>query len=111
MDREETERLIRHIVREEIGGFSKSDVYIFDKNIRIGDGRKVIIPGDKGVKFGDSALAKIGFYNTTPVVQQSKINDPGAMGGTYDQNEQISQSDAITNIIDALEALGLTASS
>lgn len=117
MDREETIRIMRQIVREEIGRFSKSDAYIFDKNIRIGDGRKIIIPGDNGVKFGDSALAKIGFYNTAPVVQQtpSASNEVTANDGTALNNNSTSTGSLgstayrFAEVVSALKNLGLIA--
>ena len=50
--------------------------------------------------------SNVGFYGATPVAQASKINDPS--GGSIVDSEARS---AVNAIIDALEALGLTAAS
>lgn len=57
---------------------------------------------DEGTSLGQSAASKISLYGKTPVVQPSKIAD------ATDAATAITK---INAVIDALEALGITASS
>lgn len=105
MDKEQ----VKQIIREELGELIKSDRFTFYKLLQIIDGRNIQVGQTTGTKIGTATTQKIGFWNTTPVVQQSAITDPGAMSGTYVQAEQVKQNDAIKNILDALQALGIIA--
>lgn len=102
---------IKKIVQEELEHFMSPDKFIFQKGIQIFDGRNIVLGKTTGTKVGTETTQKIGFFNTTPVVQQSKITDASAPGSSYVQAEQITQTNAINKLIDALEAFGLTASS
>ena len=56
-----------------------------------------------GTQIGTGATQKLGFWGATPVVQPAKISDPTESGASLDT--------AIEAIIDALEAVGILASS
>jgi hypothetical protein len=57
-----------------------------------------------GSKLGSATNQKIGFFNATPVVQQSTISDPSG-GTTVDAEART----AINTLIDRLQAFGLIA--
>jgi len=102
------EERIRQIIREEM---SKKLGYIFSGRIQILDGRNIQTGLTTGTQIGTAAAQKIALHGVSPTIQSLKINDPDAMSGTYVQAEQVKQNDAIKNIIDCLEAKGLSASS
>ena len=78
----------------------------FEGDIAIREARDIALGTTTGTKIGTATGQKVGFYNATPVVQQGKIGDPSG-GATTDAEART----AINSIIDALEALGITASS
>ena len=100
---------VRKIIREELSSLIGIDRYLFQKNIQIFDGRNIQTGRTNGTKIGTEGGAtgqKIGFFNKTPVTQQTKITDP--TGGLV--TDDVAR-DRITKIIDVLEAFGFTASS
>jgi hypothetical protein len=96
---------IRQIIREELRDLIRAESYTFQKHLQIFNGRNITVGTGVGTKIATEATQKIGLYGTTPTVQQSKINDPSG-GGTQDSEART----AINAIIDALETLGITAS-
>ena len=56
--------------------FVKNDKYYFDKHIVFADGMNIAISTATGTKIGTSGGSsgqKIGFFNATPVVQQTGV--------------------------------------
>ena len=98
-----------------------SDNQVFDKKVTfkravtfgdifmIADGLNFILGTTTGTKFGTSASQKIGFFNKTPVVQQSAITTPAGGGSGSTDAIDISARTAIGQIKTALTNLGLTA--
>lgn len=67
---------VRQIIREELATFLASDRYIFSKNIQILNGRNIQVGKGNGTKIGTEGGAsgqKLGFFNATPVVQQTGV--------------------------------------
>jgi len=60
--------------------------------------------GDGGTKIGGSTSSLIGFYDATPIAQQTAISSPSG-GSTIDSEART----AINSIITKLQTLGLTA--
>lgn|SRR3990167_4252654 len=81
-----------------------SDRYIFQKNIQIMDGRNVQLALGTGTKIGTAISQKLGFFNKTPIIQQSAITAPTG-GGTVDSQART----AINSLITTLEDFGLIA--
>lgn len=100
------EEQLREFIIDTLSAHLKTDRYAFDKLVQMLDGRNIQTGKTTGTKIGTETTQKLGFFNATPVVQQNKINDPSG-GGTTDAEAR----SAINSIIDALEALGFTASS
>ena len=74
--------------------------------ITMADGKNIIVNTTTGTKIGTATGQKIGFWNATPVVQQTHIADPSG-GATVDAEARTA-----INAINALcAALGLTAAS
>ena len=89
-----TELRIREIIRNELGSLLKSDRYTFEKLIQIMDGRNIQVGLTTGTKIGTATGQKLGFFNATPVVQQTdgaSLTNNIATGGTQD---------VITNYVD-----------
>jgi len=102
-----TEQRIKEIIREEIyNSFYKGNNFVFEKNLRILDGRNIQVGRTTGTTIGLSASEKVSLHGATPIIQSSKINDPSG-GATQDAEART----AINAIIDCLEAKGLSASS
>ena len=69
-------QLVRQIIQEELARFVKIDRFIFDKNIQILNARNIQLGLTNGTKIGTVGGAsgqKLGFFNATPVVQQTGI--------------------------------------
>jgi len=64
--------------------------------------KNIITDTSTGTKIGTASNQKLGFWGVSPVVQQTKIQDPTESGASLDS--------AVEAIIDALEAVGITAS-
>ena len=67
---------IRQIVKEELSILVKSDRFVFEKLIQVLDGRNIKLGTGTGTKIGTSGGSsgqKIGFFNATPVVQQTGV--------------------------------------
>lgn len=96
---------LRKLIQEEIRR-ALSESLTMPRDMRFLDGRAIIVGRSNGLKIATETDQKLGFFNTTPVVQQAKINDPSG-GATSDTQART----AINEIINVLEALGFTASS
>ena len=75
-----------------------------NNDITISDTRNIILNTTTGSQIGTGASQKLGFWGTTPVVQQSHITD--APGDTTANNAT-----TINSILTALETVGILASS
>ena len=95
---------VRAIFREEFERFLRSDAFTLQTNLRMLDGRNIIVGRDNGTKIGTAADQKIGFYGKAPVVQQSNIAAPSG-GVTQDAEART----AVGSILTVLDNLGFTA--
>jgi len=102
------EQRIREIIREEIGAFNKIDRFTFYKLVQMLDGRSIQTGLTTGTTIGTAAAQKVSLHGATPTIQSLKINDPTAAGATYLQATAQSSVDKIKEIINALEAKGIT---
>lgn len=82
----------------------RSDKIIPNRNIYLLDGGVISCGTNNGVKLGEGATDKMGFYGVTPVDQPITVNDPSG-GATVDSEART----AITQLIDRLQELGLIA--
>ena|SRR3990167_10463308 len=78
MNEEEARQLKEEIalLRNIIFQLIKSDRYTFQKNIQMLDGRNIQLATGTGTKIGTaggSTGQKLGFFNATPVVQQTGV--------------------------------------
>lgn len=62
---------MRAIFRDELSFMLKSDRFIFQRTLQIGDAIDVILGRTIGTRFGNAADQKAGFFGATPVVQQT----------------------------------------
>ncbi len=70
------------------------------------DALNIALGTGTGTKIGNSATAKLGLYDATPVVRQNHIADPSG-GGTQDAEAR----SAINSILVALETIGIVKTS
>jgi len=71
-----TKQEVQQIIREELANFLGSDKFIFQKNLQIFDGRNIQCGKTTGTKIGTEGGAsgqKLGFFGTTPAVQQTGV--------------------------------------
>mgnify|MGYP001592752271 CR=1 FL=1 len=54
---------------------TKSDRFIFERDIEMADGRGIQLSTATGTKIGTGTSQKLGFYNRTPVVQPSSTGE------------------------------------
>lgn len=114
------EQKVRQIIRDELQELLASDRYIFHKTVQFLDGRNVQFGLTSGTKFGTATAQKIGFFNTTPVIQPT---NPGTTtgfsqvgGGTTVQEVSTFSGNTgasgytIGDIVRALKLLGIIAS-
>ena len=78
------------------------------------DAVDIILDTTIGTKIGTATTQKLGFYNATPVVQQTALTavDATAIDGTYDSVEQAVLNNVRTRVNDMetkLQALGFLA--
>lgn len=91
------------------GGFSATGntvIEITDNTITVSDGDDLVVGTTTGTKIGTATTQKLGFFNATPVVQQSHVADPSG-GATQDAEART----AINSILSTLETLGFHATS
>jgi len=101
------EEKMRQIIREEIYAFNKVSKYEFDKRIQIRDGKHIQLGRTTGTKIGTSTDQLLAFYGATPVVRPASVDDAATQGGTYNQANVQSITDAVNAVIDRLQELGL----
>lgn len=87
---------------------SLSDRYLIQKNLEILGGRNIKLDGVTGTKIGTSTTQKLGFWNATPVVQQTKAVAPSGGGNADNDAVDNTARAAINSIIATLTTLGLT---
>lgn len=97
-----TEERIREIIREEM---SNTFAHTFSKQIQMLDGRNIQTGRTNGTKIGTGADQKIGFFNKTPVVQQTAPTALVESGADSDATART----AINTIRTALLNLGIIA--
>ena len=89
-----TEEQIREIIRDELAEFIKSDRFIFYKTSQYLDGRNIQLGTSNGTKIGTAITQKLGFFNATPVIQQT-------MGADLTNNVSVGgSSNVIANFTD-----------
>jgi len=76
------------------------------KDLTIADTRNIILNATAGTKIGTATGQKIGFWNATPVIQQSHVADPSG-GGTQDAEART----AINAILAQMATTGMQAAS
>ena len=69
------EEKIREIIRDELSNFIRSDRFTFEKLLQILDGRNIQVGLTTGTKIGTATGQKLGFFNATPVIQQSSTGE------------------------------------
>ena len=104
-----TEQQIRELIRDELSALMKSDRYTFHKTIQILDGRNIQLGVATGTKFGTATTQKLGFYNTTPIVQrsgaaQAAVATTGSTQTTPYGYSTSAQADAIVTLVNELRA-------
>jgi len=97
-----TEEQVREIIRQEMQMFFKTDRVLFPKHMQIMDGRNIQLGKTTGTKIGTETTQKLGFYNATPVAQQT-LADVAAGGGDSDGTAR----SKINAVIDVLQAIGI----
>jgi len=102
------EEQIKEIIRDELRNFMQSDRYNFARKLQIQDSVNIQLGRGTGSQIGEAADQKIALHGATPTIQSSKINDPTAAGAGYVQATAQSSVDKIKEILDALEAKGIT---
>lgn len=71
----EQQEQIRQIIREELGTLIKNDRFVFEKIIEILDDRNIHLGKSVGTKIGTETTQKLGFWNSTPIVQHSSTGE------------------------------------
>ncbi len=107
MTPEEFEQIKQRIEQLElfVARISKTDRYLFEKNVQMFDGRNIQFGTTAGTKIGTSATQKLGFFGYPPVIQQGAIAQ--ASGGiTVDAQAR----GAINTLLTEVASLGLIAS-
>lgn len=73
MDTILTEDRVRAIIATEFADIIKSDRFVFEKLLQIGDGRNFQLGRTNGTKIGTAVDQKVGFYGVAPVAQQTGV--------------------------------------
>lgn len=111
----EEEQKVRQIIREELELLLGSDRYTFQRHIQIFDGRNIQVGRTTGTKVGTATDQKVGFFNTTPVVQQTGVAAQKVNYATPDLDTEAeiiiafnTTNAAINTLRTALNNLGIT---
>ena len=70
------EKVLR--LERDLDKYVKSDRHIFEKLIQIADGRNIQLGKANGTKIGTETSQKLGFFDTTPVIQQTTTSQTAA---------------------------------
>lgn len=100
MDREEIQQMIREEVKMVVGEFF-GDNYVASRHFQLLDGRNIRLGKSTGTIIGTATDQKLGFFNTTPVVQPS---NPGTASGCTGNADTI-----VNNVSSRLRDLGIFA--
>lgn len=116
MSPEELQKQIDDL-KERFERFSKSDRYIFEKELEIANGRDFKFSTETGSKFGTGTDQKMSFYGVTPVDQPDTVSDVSLQ--SLVGSDTVHLANLITDmtnlqaaqsaIIDRLQELGLMA--
>lgn len=85
------------------------DKYIIGKDIKINDGRDIVVARGTGTRIGTEATQKLSVYGEVPVVQAASINAPNSPGASYAQSDAQSTVNAVNSILTALRNFGIIA--
>lgn len=102
-----TEEQIRQLIREEMA--SVFGGHVFSKHIQMLDGRNMQTGTTTGTKIATGTTQKLGFYNTTPIVQrsgaaQAAVGTTGSTQTTPFGYTTAAQADAIVTLVNELRA-------
>ena len=100
-----SEQQVREIIKDELRNFDTVERYTIQKLIQMFDGRNIQTGKTTGTKIGTETSQKLGFYNTTPVVQGSTISDPSGQANDLDSEARTK----INALIDRLQDIGIIA--
>ena len=107
------EEQVRTIIRDELEQVLKSDRFSIYKLVQLLDGRNIQLGVATGSKIGTATTQKMGFFNKTPVVQQTTTSQTPA---TFAANTSGITNDSATwdsytigDIVAILRAFGLIA--
>lgn len=85
----------------------QSDRYTFHKTLQVLDGRNIQLGTTTGTKIGTATTQKIGFFNKTPVAQQSAVTRPIGGGSGITDAIDLPARAAINTMITEIGSLGL----
>ena len=68
-----TPEQVSQLIDTKLASFIKSDRFTFEKLLQILDGRNIQTGRTTGTKLGTATDQKIGFWNTTPVIQPTAL--------------------------------------
>jgi len=113
MEDEKTfENKVKEIIRKELDQMNGGDRLLFNRDLDIGNGKNFRLSTIKGTKIGTKASEKIGFYGTTPVIQQ----DNSVTGASFSEESGTAVNAGSTfggytigEIVTILQNLGLIA--
>ena len=86
-----------------------SDLQVYNKQFKLGDGVNLEVGSTTGCKIGTSTAQKLGFFNQTPVDKPDTVSDANNQGAGYVQADVQSITDAVNDLISRLKELGLIA--
>ena len=103
------ENRVRQIIAEELSNIIGLDRFLFQKHLQIFDARNIQLGRTTGTKIGTGIDQKIGFYDTTPIIQRSgvaqdAIDTTGATQTTPWGYSSQAQANAIITLANELRA-------
>ena len=69
---------IEQMLNERLAKLEKSDRYTFQKHLQLLDANDISFGSNKGTRIGTSTSQKLGFFNKTPVIQQTTTSQTAA---------------------------------
>ena len=104
---------IEQMMNERLAKLEKSDRYTFQKHIQMLDANDISFGSNKGTRIGTTTTQKIGFFNKTPIIQQTTTSQTPA---TFAANTSGISNDSATfdgytigDIVAILRVFGLIA--